>query len=87
MICAEDAAVRGLNEGDLARVFNDRGSFEARVHVTDMVASGVAASYGIRWARNSPGRRTVNDTTSQRLTDMGRGASFYDNAVEIVAVG
>ncbi|MCX6421075.1 MAG: molybdopterin oxidoreductase family protein [Actinobacteria bacterium] len=87
LICAEDAAVRGLKEGDLARVFNDRGSFEARVHVTDMVASGVAASYGIRWARNSPGRRTVNDTTSQRLTDMGRGASFYDNAVEIVAVG
>jgi len=52
-----------------------------------MVTSGVVASYGIRWARDSPGRRTVNDTTSQRLTDMGRGASFYDNAVEIAAIG
>jgi anaerobic selenocysteine-containing dehydrogenase len=87
LICAEDAASRTLAEGDLARVFNDRGSFEARVHITDMVTSGVVASYGIRWARDSPGRRTVNDTTSQRLTDMGRGASFYDNAVEIAAIG
>ena len=87
LICAEDAASRALAEGDLVRVFNERGSFEARVHVTDMVTSGVVASYGIRWARDSPGRRTVNDTTSQRLTDMGRGASFYDNAVEIAAIG
>jgi anaerobic selenocysteine-containing dehydrogenase len=83
LISAGDAASRALSEGDWARVFNDRGQFEARVHITDIVESGVVASYGIRWARNSPGRKTVNDTTSQRLTDIGRAASFYDNAVEI----
>ena len=26
---------------------------------------------------------TINDTTSMELTDLGRGATFYDNAVEI----
>ena len=86
LICAEDAASRSLSEGDWAKVFNDRGTFEARVHITDIVEPGVAVSYGIRWARNSPGRKTVNDTTSQRLTDIGRAASFYDNAVEIAAL-
>jgi hypothetical protein len=29
----------------------------------------------------------VNDTTSQRLTDMGGGAVFYDNAVEVEPAG
>jgi hypothetical protein len=31
----------------------------------------------------SDGGWTVNDTTSQRVTDMGGGATFYDNAVEV----
>lgn len=30
---------------------------------------------------------TINDTTSMELTDLGRGATFYDNAVEIWLAG
>jgi hypothetical protein len=31
----------------------------------------------------SPDNRNVNWTTSQAVTDMGGGATFYDNLVEV----
>ena len=78
-----EAAVRGVRDGDRVRTWNDRGDFVARALVTEDVRTGVAVSYGVRWARLSEAGRTVNDTTSQRLSDMGGGAVFYDNAVEV----
>jgi anaerobic selenocysteine-containing dehydrogenase len=78
-----EAAVRGIREGDRVRSWNDRGDFYALAVVTDDVRPGVAVSYGVRWARLSEGGKTVNDTTSQGTTDMGGGAVFYDNAVEV----
>jgi anaerobic selenocysteine-containing dehydrogenase len=82
-----EAAVRGICQGDRLRTFNDRGDFFARAVVTDGVRPGVAVSYGVRWASRSDGGRTVNDTTSQRVTDLGGGAVFYDNAVEVEIAG
>jgi anaerobic selenocysteine-containing dehydrogenase len=78
-----EAAVRGVRDGDRVRTWNDRGGFLARAVVTEDVRPGVAVSYGVRWARLSPGGTTVNDTTSQAETDLGGGAVFYDNAVEV----
>jgi anaerobic selenocysteine-containing dehydrogenase len=79
----DEAAVRGVESGDRVRVWNDRGHFFARAIVTEEVRPGVVASYGVRWARLSEAGLTVNDTTAQRLSDMGGGATFYDNAVEV----
>ncbi|HEX7239851.1 MAG TPA: molybdopterin dinucleotide binding domain-containing protein, partial [Longimicrobiaceae bacterium] len=78
-----EAAVRGVRDGDRVRAWNGRGDFFARAVVTEDVRPGVAVSYGVRWARLSEGGRTVNDTTSQAETDLGGGAVFYDNAVEV----
>lgn len=78
-----EAAVRGVRDGDRLRCWNDRGHFYGRAVVTEDVRPGVAVSYGVRWALLSEDGRTVNDTTSQRVTDMGGGATFYDNAVEV----
>ena len=82
-----EAAVRGIADGDRVRSWNDRGDFTAHAVVTEDVRPGVAVSYGVRWARLSEGGRTVNDTTSQGVTDLGGGAVFYDNAVEVERVG
>lgn len=82
-----EAAVRGVQEGDRLRCWNDRGHFYGRAVVTEDVRPGVAVSYGVRWAMLSEDGRTVNDTTSQRVTDMGAGATFYDNAVEVEVAG
>jgi anaerobic selenocysteine-containing dehydrogenase len=79
----EDAARRGIAEGRMVRVFNDRGSFLARARVSDAARRGVVVGLSIWWAKMCPGGRNANAVTSQELTDMGGGATFYDALVEV----
>jgi len=78
-----DAAARGLNEGDVVRIRNDRGSFTAALRVTDRARPGVAVAPSIWWQKLAPDGRNANAVTSQALTDMGRAATFYDCLVEV----
>ena len=78
-----DASSRGISDGDTVTVFNDRGSFQARAVLTDAAKPGVVMVPGVWWHKHSPGGRNVNMVTHQRLTDLGRGPSFYDCLVEI----
>jgi anaerobic selenocysteine-containing dehydrogenase len=80
-----DAAARGLVDGAAVRVFNDRGDFVARLRVSDRTRPGVATALGIWWPKLAPGARNVNAVTSQALTDLGRGPTFYDCLVEVEA--
>lgn len=80
-----DALARSVESGASVRIWNDRGEFTAEALVTDDVRPGVVVSYGVRWARLSGGH-TVNDTTSGGESDLGGGALFYDNAVEVESV-
>jgi anaerobic selenocysteine-containing dehydrogenase len=84
-LTAEDASSRGLRDGQWVEVFNDRGSFRARLALTGNVRRGVAVATGIYWNKLSPGRSNVNSTTSSALTDMGGGATFFDNLVQVRA--
>jgi anaerobic selenocysteine-containing dehydrogenase len=79
----EYATPRRLETGCEARVFNDRGAFVARVEVTPRVRPGVVASTKGRWPRWSKDGATVNATVDERDADMGGGAVFHDNRVEI----
>jgi anaerobic selenocysteine-containing dehydrogenase len=85
-LAGEDARARGLSAGQTVLVFNDRGSFQARVALTGNVHPGVAVATGIYWNKLSPGRSNVNSTTSSALTDMGGGAIFFDNLVDVRAI-
>ena len=78
-----DARARGIAEGDWCRVFNARGEFRAQASVGDAVKPGVAVSYGLWWSRYTPDGKNVNSTTSTAVTDLGRGATFFDNLVEV----
>lgn len=82
-LAAEDAAQRGLEDGQWVEVFNDRGRFLARVALTGTVRSGVAVATGIYWNKLSRGRANVNSTTSSALADFAGGATFFDNLVEV----
>jgi anaerobic selenocysteine-containing dehydrogenase len=82
-----DAERRGIAEGQMVVVQNDRGQFTGRARIRMGIREGVAWAPGIWWAKLSPDGRTVNATTSQRLTDMGGGPVFYDNLVEVRAAG
>lgn len=78
-----DAAARSIVNGERVAVFNDRGAFEARANVTDAVRQGVLVAPSIWWNKYSPSRTNANSTTSTTLSDMGGGATFFDNLVEI----
>ncbi len=77
-----DAEARGISEGDRVRVFNDRGS----IHLTAMrngdLPAGVVAGR-LDWAKLNPDAVNVNALTSERLTDIGAGATFYSTLVEV----
>jgi len=78
-----DAAARGLADGTMARVFNDRGAFLARCRVDARARRGVVAAWGIWWPKRAPGGHNVNAVTAQALTDLGRAPTFYDCLVEV----
>jgi anaerobic selenocysteine-containing dehydrogenase len=82
----EDAAARGLLDGDRVRVHNDRGAFLATVAVDDATRPGLAFTYKAYWARLSPGRTNVNAVTAVRDTDLGGGPTFHDTRVEVQLV-
>jgi anaerobic selenocysteine-containing dehydrogenase len=80
-----DAAARGIRDGQLVRVFNDRGSFRAKAVVGATVKAGAVVTQGIWWNRYTSDGVNCNTTTSSRLTDLGAGATFFDNLVEVAA--
>ncbi len=82
----EDAAVRGISEGMRVRVFNDRGSYTCRAEVGARARPGVVNALGVWWRKLNADGSGVNDLTSQALTDIGRGATFYDCLVEVEAL-
>ncbi|MCC6179829.1 MAG: molybdopterin oxidoreductase family protein [Chloroflexi bacterium] len=82
----DDARARGIQHGDLVRVFNDRGDVHLTAQHTEDVRPGVVVSRGLWWGKHSPGGRGVNTTTPQRLADMGGGATFFSNLVEVAPV-
>jgi anaerobic selenocysteine-containing dehydrogenase len=80
-----DAAARGLVDGTLVRIFNDRGDHRCRLQVTGRARPGVVNGLGIWWRKFGVDGRNVNELTHQRLTDIGRAPSFYDCLVEVSA--
>ncbi|MEO8033955.1 MAG: molybdopterin oxidoreductase family protein [Acidobacteriota bacterium] len=82
-IHADDARSRGIAAGVRVRVGNDRGAFTAEAVISDRVRPGVVSAPSVWWGKLTEDGANANQTTSQALTDIGRGATFYDNAVEV----
>ena len=83
----EDAAARGIETGDRVRVFNDRGSLTLRADVNGVVRPGVARAPSVRWNKRAEDSANVNVLTSDRLTDIGGGPTFYSCLVEVERCG
>jgi len=78
----QDAARRNISDGDQVRVFNDRGELRLTARVDGAVRAGVVASR-LNWQRLSPDGKNVNVLTSEQLTDIAGGATFYSCLVEV----
>ena len=79
---ATDAASRKISTGDAVEVFNGRGSITLRALVNAQVSAGVVAAR-LDWNKLSADGVNVNALTSETLTDIGGGATFYSTLVEV----
>jgi anaerobic selenocysteine-containing dehydrogenase len=77
-----DASARNIKDGQSVRVFNDRGEIRLTARVTDAVQSHVLGAR-LDWAKSSGQGVNINSLTSERLTDIGRGATFYSVLVDV----
>ena len=86
-INAVDAEQRAIHDGQVVRVFNERGDYRCKAHVSSRARPGVVNGLGVWWRKLGLDGSNVNQLTSQRLTDMGRAPVFYDCLVEVEACG
>jgi anaerobic selenocysteine-containing dehydrogenase len=82
-IHADDAQARAIADGARVKIYNDRGTFTADAVITNRVRPGVVSAPSVWWGKLTSDGANANQTTSQALTDIGRGATFYDNLVEV----
>ena len=78
-----DALSRAITTGQTVKTWNSRGQFTATAEVTEDTRPGVVTAFGIWWSRYTPDGSGVNMTTSSALTDLGAGATFFDNLVQV----
>ena len=76
-----NAEHRNINEGDMVKVFNDRGSYEGVLRLTDDVNPGIIVSTLGYWRQHNEG--TVNSISSAEFANMGNAPTFSDNLVEV----
>ncbi|SOC21106.1 biotin/methionine sulfoxide reductase [Rhodobacter sp. JA431] len=88
LIHPEDAKARGLNTGDLLRVFNARGACRARAQVSDAILQGVVALPTGAWMggpreeidpNGNPNVLTQDRGTSR----LGQGCAAHSALVEV----
>jgi anaerobic selenocysteine-containing dehydrogenase len=77
-----DATARNLVDGDQVRIFNDRGSLSLTTLINPSLPAGVVATH-LDWAKLHADGSNSNVLTSERLTDIGAGATFYSTLVEV----
>ena len=80
---ALDAAARGLQNGDLVRVFNRRGVYHCKLKISPRARAGVVNGLSVWWRKLGLNGTNVNQLTSQNLTDLGAGPTFYDCLVQV----
>jgi anaerobic selenocysteine-containing dehydrogenase len=81
-IHSEDARARNISTGDLVEVFNGRGRIHLRALVDGAIPQGVVAAR-LSWNKTRAEATNINQLTSERLTDIGAGATFYSALVEV----
>ena len=80
-----NANERKINDGDKVKVFNERGSYEGLVKVTDDVNPGIIVSTLGYW-RQLNEKGTVNSISSAEFANMGNAPTFSDNLVQVEKV-
>ena len=80
---AEDAQSRSIQDGDIVKVWNDRGFCKLFASVGQAVLPGVAVTQGLWWEDEELGYISVNTLTPDALSDIANGATFFSGTVEV----
>jgi anaerobic selenocysteine-containing dehydrogenase len=79
----DDAETRGIEDGDLVRMFNALGEVRLPARLTPLVRRGTVSMPKGVWRRHVSRGYTSNALVSDSLTDLGGGACFNDARVQI----
>jgi anaerobic selenocysteine-containing dehydrogenase len=79
-----EAASRGLRDGQMVRLSNDRGAVALRLRVLDEVGPGVILVPGQRPDETAEAG-TVNMLCADSYTDLGAGATYQSTWLEVTA--
>lgn len=85
LINPKDAGPRGITSGSYVRVFNDRGSFEAKAQYSEDVMAGMVVTNLGHWPSNNRTDAAINATTAPRHANLGNAGAYSDNLVEVSA--
>ncbi len=86
VIHPSDAAARKIENGSYVRVFNDRGSFEARAELSEDVMLGLLMTNVGHWPGLNRTGTAVNSTTPPRHSNLGQAGAYSDNLVDVARV-
>ncbi|EQA5670407.1 dimethylsulfoxide reductase subunit A [Cronobacter malonaticus] len=86
----QDAQARGINDGDLVRVWNARGEARIEAKVTPRIMPGVVALGEGAWyqpdAEGVDHAGSINVLTTQRPSPLAKGNPSHSNLVQLVRV-
>lgn len=88
LVHPEDAAVCKVKDGDEVILRNGRGKSLRIARISLDTRKGVLVAEGLFWPVDSPQAKVqqnggINDLTSQKLTDIGGGATFHESLVSL----
>ena len=80
---ADDAAARGLEDGDPVRIFNTLGEVRCNLRVGVDIRPGTVSLPKGLWRKHTANGYTATALAPDTLTDLGGGACFNDARVEV----
>ena len=81
-----DAAKRAITDGDLCRLFNNRGEVFGHAHIVNGLREGVVGAPKQLQGSKMKNGFNINALTSQEEADMGRGPVYYSTLADIEIV-
>jgi anaerobic selenocysteine-containing dehydrogenase len=80
LVHPDDAAAWKVDDGEMVILSNHRGSSRRIARVTTDTRPGVLVAEGIFWPVGEEDGG-INDLTSQKVADLGGGATFHESLV------
>ncbi|MEZ4632943.1 MAG: molybdopterin-dependent oxidoreductase [Deinococcales bacterium] len=84
MINPKDAERYGIRDEMLAEIISPQGSIRRKILVSAKAKEGTLVALGQWWPKLAPDKKSLNDLTSELLTDLGGGSTFGNMVVRVV---